>query len=347
MRRAVTFSVALLMVLSATPAGAEVTQQELRDARATMNAKAAALGDQVAELDAVLAQQAAFESRIARLQDQILDRNRQIALLALAAREQARAMYVGTGATPGGVAATPETIVGLGTKSAYLDVVVNTHTDAVNRLALLQVDERELQVELGVLLVEHGALVERVATITAEMQVQLEEANTVYQTLYAQWAREEAARRRAAAVAAAGRYDGPIDANGRMCPVAGATYFRDSWGEPRPGGREHHGTDMMAAEGTPLVAIENGSIWSLSSDPLGGIGLFIRGDSGFVYYYAHLSRYTPGLTAGMRVAVGQYVGYVGHTGDASSPHLHIGWYPTGYAGGSRNPYPLMVAICRG
>jgi len=193
MRRAVTLGVALLMMLTAAPAGAEVTQQQLRDARATMNAKAAALGDQVAELDAILAQQAAFESRIARLKGQILDRNRQIALLALAAREQARAMYVGTGVAPGEIAATPESILGLDAKNAYLDVVVNTHTDAANRLALLQVDEGALQDELGVLLVQQVGLVERVSAITAEMQVQLQEANDVYQTLYAQWAREDAA----------------------------------------------------------------------------------------------------------------------------------------------------------
>ena len=354
MRRLVSLGASLLLVLTAAPAGAEVTQQQLRDARATMNAKAAALGDQAAELDAILTQQAGYESRVARLQDSILARNREIALSLLAAREQARAMYVGAGSALVETASTPEGILHLDTKNAYLDVVVNTHNDAVNRLAALQVDEAVLQDELRVLVAQQEDLAAQASAISAAMQLQLNDANAVYQALYSQWQREEAERQRraraaaaAAAAAAAGRYNGPIDATGRMCPVAGATYFRDSWGEPRPGGREHHGTDMMAAEGTPLVSIENGYIWSLSSDPLGGIGLFIRGDSGDVYYYAHLSRYVTGLGAGMRVPVGQYVGYVGHTGDARSPHLHIGWYPGGYAAGARDPYPLMVRVCSG
>jgi len=203
------------------------------------------------------------------------------------------------------------------------------------------------------LLAQQEDLANEASAISDEMQQQLAAANDEYQTLYSQWQTEEAERQRraraaaaAAAAAAAGRYDGPIDATGRMCPVAGATSFRDSWGDPRPGGRQHHGTDLMAAEGTPLVAIENGVVLSAGYDYLGGNGLTIRGDSGDIYYYAHLSRYVPGISAGVRVGVGQYVGYVGHTGDATAPHLHLGWYPGGYANGIRDPYPLVLKLCR-
>jgi murein DD-endopeptidase MepM/ murein hydrolase activator NlpD len=353
-RRTLALVVVLLVQSIAAPARAEVSQQELSEARATMNARAAALQEQTRQLDEILARQAGYETRIARLQEQVALWNREIALSILLAKEQAWEAYVHAGSGATATAVTPEEIVHLGTRSAYLGVVVNTRTDVANRLGVLQADAAALQEELRALVVEQAGLAAEASAISASMQAELTAANDAYQSLYSQWATEEAARQaraRAAAAAEAaarlGRYNGPIDATGRMCPVAGATYFRDSWGEPRPGGREHHGTDMMAAAGTPLVAIENGSIWSLSYDPAGGTGLFIRGDSGDIYYYAHLSRYVPGLWAGMRVGVGQYVGYVGQTGAASAPHLHVGWYPGGYHNPITNPYAMLVRACQG
>lgn len=129
----------------------------------------------------------------------------------------------------------------------------------------------------------------------------------------------------------------------RVCPVDGATTFTDSWGDPRPGGRTHTGVDMLAAEGTRLVAIEAGVIWNPGWHSAGGLGLYIRGESGDIWYYAHLSAYVSGLTGGMRVAAGQLVGYVGHTGNASTPHLHLGWQPGG--GAYQNPYPVVAGLC--
>ncbi|MGH2808265.1 MAG: murein hydrolase activator EnvC family protein, partial [Actinomycetota bacterium] len=83
--------------------------------------------------------------------------------------------------------------------------------------------------------------------------------------LAAQAARE--ARREAAAEAAAqapsvSAPSAPIVVpSGNMtCPVAGPNSFIDSWGYPRSGGRTHEGTDIMAAEGTPVVAITSGTI---------------------------------------------------------------------------------------
>jgi murein DD-endopeptidase MepM/ murein hydrolase activator NlpD len=135
----------------------------------------------------------------------------------------------------------------------------------------------------------------------------------------------------------------PQPAGTRVCPVDGATTFTDSWGAPRPGGRTHTGTDLLASEGTPLVAIEAGFIQSPSWHSAGGLGLYIRADSGDIWYYAHLSAYVPGLREGLRVEAGQRVGYVGHTGNASTPHLHLGWQPGG--GAYQNPYPVVKSLC--
>ncbi|MDX1691514.1 MAG: peptidoglycan DD-metalloendopeptidase family protein [Acidimicrobiia bacterium] len=135
----------------------------------------------------------------------------------------------------------------------------------------------------------------------------------------------------------------PPAPSSRVCPVDGAVTFRDSWGEPRSGGRTHTGTDMMAPTGTPLVAIESGRIWSPNWHYAGGYGLYIRGDSGDTWYYAHLNAYASGIADGVRVSAGQLVGYVGTSGNASVPHLHIGWLVGGVT--YTNPYPVLAGVC--
>jgi murein DD-endopeptidase MepM/ murein hydrolase activator NlpD len=101
---------------------------------------------------------------------------------------------------------------------------------------------------------------------------------------------------------------------------------------------------MLSPTGTPLVAIENGVLHSLSWHYAGGIGVTVKGDSGDEWYYAHLSGYAPGIEAGLRVAAGQLIGYVGQTGNASVPHLHLARILPG--GQYVNPYPVVAELCR-
>jgi murein DD-endopeptidase MepM/ murein hydrolase activator NlpD len=100
---------------------------------------------------------------------------------------------------------------------------------------------------------------------------------------------------------------------------------------------------MMAPIGTPLVAIEAGVIWSPNWHYAGGIGLYIKGESGDMWYYAHMDGYAPGIQGGTQVVAGQLVGYVGNTGNASVPHLHLGWLVGGSA--YTNPYPVVAGLC--
>ena len=113
-------------------------------------------------------------------------------------------------------------------------------------------------------------------------------------------------------------------------PVAGYPRgaITDNWGDARGGGsRRHHGTDIMAPGGATVVAAAPGRVEKLFESELGGTTLYLRSaDRRWIYYYAHLSGYAPGVVEGMRVRAGQALGYVGDTGDAGpgNYHLHFG-----------------------
>ena len=134
---------------------------------------------------------------------------------------------------------------------------------------------------------------------------------------------------------------------GFVFPVAGDSEFIDSWGYPRMMGTAsahwHQGTDIFAPSGTPLIAAENGVLERVGTASLGGNKLWVVGESGNEYYYAHLSSFAEGVQDGKRVRAGEIVGYVGDTGNArgTSPHLHFEIHPDGL--GPANPYPLLKA----
>ena len=102
---------------------------------------------------------------------------------------------------------------------------------------------------------------------------------------------------------------------------------------------------MISPRGTPLVAIENGTISRTGNGGLGGITIWMRGSGGDEFYYAHLDGLASGLSAGQSVTAGQLIGYVGNTGNAiyTVPHLHFEYHPGG--GSAVNPYPLVNGLC--
>lgn len=131
-------------------------------------------------------------------------------------------------------------------------------------------------------------------------------------------------------------------------PVAGPRSYIDSWGFARMFGTSyahaHQGTDIFAAQGTPLVATERGVLIRVGTDVLGGTKLWLVGASGTRYYYAHMAGYAEGVVEGKPVAAGEVVGFVGSTGNAAggTPHLHFQVHPNG--GPPVNPYPLLKIV---
>ena len=131
----------------------------------------------------------------------------------------------------------------------------------------------------------------------------------------------------------------------RAFPVQGTYSYFDDFGAPRAQG-SHQGNDIMAARGTPVVAVADGVIDRLTRTEtgLGGIWIWLRDRAGNTFYYAHLHTIAAGLDAGTTVAVGQVIGTVGNTGDAryGAPHLHFEIHPGG--GGAINPYGELLAV---
>jgi murein DD-endopeptidase MepM/ murein hydrolase activator NlpD len=141
---------------------------------------------------------------------------------------------------------------------------------------------------------------------------------------------------------------------GLAIPVAGVKreQLADTFTEARAGGaRRHDAIDIMAPEGTPVMAAAPGTVEKLFfSNGGGGNTIYIRSpDHRWTYYYAHLSAYAPGLAEGRQIQRGQVIGNVGHTGDADAagPHLHfaINQMNAGerwWQGRPINPYPLLA-----
>ena len=142
---------------------------------------------------------------------------------------------------------------------------------------------------------------------------------------------------------------------GLAIPVQGIkqNQLADTYTQARAGGaRSHDAIDIMAAEGTPVVAAADGTVEKLFlSQGGGGITVYVRSpDTRWTYYYAHLQGYAPGLAEGQRVKRGQMLGRVGSSGNANpaGPHLHFAinrmepgekWWQ----GTAINPYPLLAA----
>jgi peptidoglycan LD-endopeptidase LytH len=141
--------------------------------------------------------------------------------------------------------------------------------------------------------------------------------------------------------------------SGLALPVVGVKpdQLTDTFDAARSAGRRHDAIDIMAAEGTPVIAAADGTIEKLFfSHGGGGITIYERStDPKWMYYYAHLSAYAPGLAEGQQVKRGQVIARVGHTGDASpdAPHLHFAVNSMGagerwWQGTPINPYPLLA-----
>ena len=143
-----------------------------------------------------------------------------------------------------------------------------------------------------------------------------------------------------------------LSTKGYVFPVYGPASFGDSFGAPRPDlvSGWHHGEDIFAPLGTPLLAVADGVVHTVGWNEIGGWRLWLRDGDGNQFYYAHLSAFSPLAVEGKQVHAGDVLGFMGKTGDADGglPHLHFEIHPVallslGYDGVIA-PYPVPRGV---
>jgi murein DD-endopeptidase MepM/ murein hydrolase activator NlpD len=137
--------------------------------------------------------------------------------------------------------------------------------------------------------------------------------------------------------------------NGYVFPIYGDSSYIDTYGAERGdvSGGWHHGDDIFAPLGAPILSVAHGTVFSVGWNKVGGWRLWLRDDAGNEFYYAHLSAYSPFAVNGAIVDAGDVLGFVGNTGDAQGTpyHLHFEVHPVGLLGlgydGAVDPTPYL------
>src|SRR5437764_13201175 len=126
-------------------------------------------------------------------------------------------------------------------------------------------------------------------------------------------------------------------------PVDGPVSFTDTFGAPRAGGRTHQGQDLMGTKLEREVAARDGVITYVKTagagaESNGGNMLVLRDSDGWEYWYIHINNdtpgtddganpaewmFAPGIGKGSKVVAGQFLAYMGYTGDAETPGPHL------------------------
>jgi peptidoglycan LD-endopeptidase LytH len=143
-----------------------------------------------------------------------------------------------------------------------------------------------------------------------------------------------------------------IAARNLLIPVANVTasQLHDTFNQARSEGREHDAIDIMAPQGTSVLATTDGVVIKLFQSDRGGVTLYELDPSArYVYYYAHLMRYADGVEEGRQLRRGEVIAYVGDTGNAGAGNYHLHFAISKVAsrrqwsgGDPINPYPLLA-----
>jgi murein DD-endopeptidase MepM/ murein hydrolase activator NlpD len=142
-----------------------------------------------------------------------------------------------------------------------------------------------------------------------------------------------------------------IRQGGCVFPVHGPSSFTNTFGAARAVVGWHHGEDIFAPMGAPVLAVLEGAVFSIGWNDIGGNRLWLRDTDGNEFYYAHLSAFSPLAVDGTQVKAGDVLGFVGNSGDAQTtpPHLHFEVHPVGLLSlgydGVVDPNPFLLG-CR-
>ena len=329
-------SVALVGATVAVPAaGAEV--EGLSEARAAAQAATQQLSDAEGRLGAL-------ELEISRTEHEAEAAEAELEEL----RAQLQAYAVGQYTTLGDVPSiTDEDPNRQARANAMARFVTQGNADVVDEYRATRDDLDAASEELDELRAEQEQVIEDLSAQREALEAELARLEELERARIAEERRKAEAAARAEEAARLARQQeaddagsgggntpsGPIASGPWVCPVQGPRSFVNDYGDPRSGGRRHQGIDIMSPTGTPVVAPVSGTVTHRSVS-LGGLSFYLSGSDGQTYFGTHLSAYG---NAGS-VAAGTVIGYVGSTGNASTPHLH-------FEISGQNPYGTLARYC--
>ena len=336
----------------AVPASADTeselgsAEQQLQSARAELDRA----NQRWQEAEAALARSedaaAAAEARIEALRADLRLIRREL-------EERAAALFIAGGNPQALALLTSESVADAVDRVEFASAVAEGDSDLANQVSVETQELAWQQERLAEAIAARSAAAADLAAQRASIEAELERYQARVAELEDQLAAELAA--------AANDDDGgdgngsPDDGNGppgtpppvsgtgwiQTCPVNGPNSFVDSFGDPRPGGRSHQGIDMIAARGTPVVAVHSGTVHRTGSS-IGGLGIVVFHDGSSDWtFYTHFDSYGS-YGEGAHVSAGSTIGYVGNTG-TTVYHLHFEYHPGG--GVAINPYAALLGVC--
>ncbi|MGI8774990.1 MAG: murein hydrolase activator EnvC family protein [Actinomycetota bacterium] len=332
----------LIALVAAVLGGSAAGEEQLSDLKARMNKVQADLDASAARITEIHATEEELDTRLKSIgaeMKHLAKRNKKLQKKAVA---RAAELYKSGDSTVVDILLGSEDIAELSDQAEILSQISMGDNGvfielarATDRFEALEVELKEKSVELAEIRAEMKKEADR-------LQAQFASVSGEYKELQTKLAQTRQVTRPAGGSAAPAVQTASLPSTGGMyCPVGGATSFVDSWGDARSGGRSHQGVDMMAARGTPQVAITSGTITYAGYSSLGGNVQYLSGDDGNLYVYVHQDSNT--VTSG-HVNAGQQISVVGDTGNAAgNPHLHFEYHPGG--GAAVNPYPLVRSLC--
>jgi murein DD-endopeptidase MepM/ murein hydrolase activator NlpD len=328
-RRVLLLALVLLLVLPTVASGAKSEKQRLEDQLDSIRADIAQTGK---EYDAAFWALDETDVRLKKIEEDIIATEGELEHSRGLLTQRVARMYRSDAVDYIAVLLEANSFQDMTTRLDYLQRIGNADAEVISECTALAAKLSREQAELEDERARRAAAVDELKNQKAALQSKLASKNKEYEAVKAKLA----AQAKSSSRSSGQRYvPGP---NGMVFPVQGANYYSDTWGASRSGGRRSHkGTDIMAAHGTPCVAVLSGTVRSKSGG-LGGKTIWLTADNGWQFYYAHLQGWE--VSSG-RVSAGQVIGYVGSTGNASggAPHLHFEIHPGG--GAAVNPYPYL------
>ena len=315
---------------------------EYRAAQAAFEDAARAYETAVLEVDRVERKQASVSGSVTSHTEELDQVQAMI-------EDQAVELYMRGGLASPGIIFSASSVDQFMTTSEFLTAAATGGQESLAELIAARSELNRFQVVLDDTRVELEAVEAQKLTARTNQESAMEAEQAAYaklegrcKDLAVEYDRQQAelaarARQRAA---------GSVQVGSFICPFTpGRTSFIDSWGDPRSGGRAHKGTDLFAAMDEPIYAVRSGRV-STGNGGLGGKSIWLAGDNGIGFYYAHLSGFN--VSSGQTVSQGQTIGYNGNTGNASGgpPHLHFEIHPGGRGSAAVNPYATLAGACR-